>query len=123
MYKRIASVSDEDEIRDLQEEMIDRFGLLPEPTKNLFNITRLKLKAGPLGVRKIELGEKGGRMYFHERTNIDTGQLINLIQSQPQKYKLDGQNKLKISQEIPDGAMRFKVIGDLLESITLREAA
>ena len=123
MYKRIASVGHEDELRELQEEMIDRFGLLPDPLKNLFHIARLKLKAGPLGIRKIELGEKGGRLHFHERTNIDAGQLINLIHSQPQIYKLDGQNKLRIIQDIPDSAVRFKVLNDLLESITMRDAA
>ncbi len=123
MYKRIASVADEGELKELQEEMIDRFGLLPEALKNLFHITQLKLKAGRLGIRKIELGEKGGRLYFNEQTNIDTGQLINLIQSQPQSYKLDGQNKLRIIQDIPDSAMRFKILADLLESITMRDAA
>ncbi|MFT7458233.1 MAG: transcription-repair coupling factor (superfamily II helicase) [Planctomycetota bacterium] len=123
MYKRIASVSDESELSELQEEMIDRFGLLPDPIKSLFKIAKLKLKAGPLGIRKIELGENGGRLYFNEQTNIDTGKLINLIQSQPQRYKLDGQNKLRIIQEIPDSAARFKVLSDLLESITMRDAA
>jgi transcription-repair coupling factor (superfamily II helicase) len=123
MYKRIASVSDESELRDLQEEMIDRFGLLPEALKNLFQVTILKLKAGRLGVRKIELGEKGGRLYFHEQTNIDTGQLINLIQSQPQSYKLDGQNKLRIIEDIPNSEMRFRVLDELLEKITMRDAA
>lgn len=123
MYKRIASVVDDDELRDLQEEMTDRFGLLPEQLKNLFQISKLKLKAGRLGVRKIELGDKGGRLYFHEQTNIDTVQLINLIQSQPQKYKLDGQNKLRIIADIPDGPTRFKALADLLESITMRDAA
>ncbi len=123
MYKRIASVSDEDELRELQEEMIDRFGLLPEALKNLFEIARLKLSATPLGIRKIELGSTGGRLHFHEQTSIDTGQLINLIQSQPQRYKLDGQNKLRITEDIPDGAERFRILADLLDSITVRDAA
>ncbi|MBM2829840.1 MAG: transcription-repair coupling factor, partial [Gammaproteobacteria bacterium] len=65
MYKRIASARDENELTDLQEEMIDRFGLLPEPVKNLFQITTLKLKANPLGIRKIDLGKQGGRLHFH----------------------------------------------------------
>jgi len=123
MYKRIASVSDEDGLRDLQEEMIDRFGMLPESLKNLFQVTKLKLKAGKLGIRKIELGEKGGRLHFNEQTNIDTGQLINLIQSYPQNYKLDGQNKLRIIEDSSNGAMRFKILDDLFEKITMRNAA
>ncbi len=39
MYKRIANAADEDGLKELQVEMIDRFGLLPEPTKNLVRIT------------------------------------------------------------------------------------
>jgi transcription-repair coupling factor (superfamily II helicase) len=123
MYKRIASVANESDLRELQEEMIDRFGLLPEPVKNLFQITRLKLKAGRLGIRKIELGDKGGRLLFSETLNIDTEQLINLIQSQPEKYKLDGQNKLRIIEDIPGSVTRFKILDDLIEKITMKDAA
>ncbi|VAW72763.1 Transcription-repair coupling factor, partial [hydrothermal vent metagenome] len=54
LYKRIASAANEDELRELQVEMIDRFGLLPEPVKQLFEVTRLKLKAVPLGISKID---------------------------------------------------------------------
>jgi len=53
-YKRIASASDKTELRELQVEMIDRFGLLPDPTKNLFRITELKLGATPLGIKKLK---------------------------------------------------------------------
>ncbi|MCU0836579.1 MAG: transcription-repair coupling factor, partial [Chromatiaceae bacterium] len=64
MYKRIASAASAEELRELQVEMIDRFGLLPEPSKNLFAITELKLKAQPFGIRKIEAGPAGGRILF-----------------------------------------------------------
>ena len=123
MYKRIASSGNSAELRDLQEEMIDRFGLLPTALKNLFLVTGLKLKAGPLGIRKIELGEHGGRLHFHEQANINTDSLISLIQSQPQKYRLDGHNKLKILQDMPDLADRASVLEKLIETITMRDAA
>src|SRR3546814_15706027 len=45
LYKRIASARSEDDLRDLQVEMIDRFGLLPEPTKQFFAVASLKLMA------------------------------------------------------------------------------
>jgi len=64
MYKRIASADNEDELRELQVEMIDRFGLLPDNVKNLFRVTSFKLKATPLGIRKIEFGKDGGRIIF-----------------------------------------------------------
>ena len=123
MYKRIASAKDEDGLQDLQEEMIDRFGVLPEALKNLFNITRLKLAASPLGVRKIDLGPQGGRLHFHEQTRIDPMRVIKLIQSEPQTYRLDGNNKLKVSKELPDADSRFQVIRGLLENISTRDAA
>ncbi len=51
-------------LRELQVEMIDRFGLLPEPVKNLFAVAGIKLAASAIGIRKLELGEKGGRILF-----------------------------------------------------------
>lgn len=51
LYKRIANAADEDGLKELQVEMIDRFGLLPEPTKNLVRLTLLKLQAEKLGIK------------------------------------------------------------------------
>ncbi|MDE2273611.1 MAG: transcription-repair coupling factor, partial [Gammaproteobacteria bacterium] len=90
LYKRIADCQTDDELHELQVEMIDRFGLLPLPTKTLFRIAELKLRAAPLGVRKIEAGPKGGRLLFNDRPNVDPDTVIRLIQQQPQHYKLDG---------------------------------
>ena len=108
---------------ELKIEMIDRFGLLPDALKNLFQIAKLKLKAGPMGVQKIELGSSGGRLYFKKETAVDAGQLINLIQSSPNQYKLDGQDKLRIIQEMPDFDSRVRVLENLLDSISMRDAA
>src|SRR5690606_6414646 len=57
LYKRISSARDGDALRELQVEMIDRFGLLPDPVRHMFAIAELKLQAGALGIRKLELGE------------------------------------------------------------------
>jgi transcription-repair coupling factor (superfamily II helicase) len=114
MYKRIASARDSEELRELQVEMIDRFGLLPEATKNLFEITELKLKATRLGIRKIELGVQGGRITFHERPNIDPARVIQLIQSKPAVYRLDGKERLKLVHPLPDFKSRVATIEQLL---------
>ena len=57
-YKRIASAADKAELRGLQVDLIDRFGLLPEALKNLFRITRIKLQTAELGIEKIDIGEQ-----------------------------------------------------------------
>ncbi|HET7778906.1 MAG TPA: TRCF domain-containing protein, partial [Rudaea sp.] len=114
LYKRIASARDADALRELQVEMIDRFGLLPEPVKNLFAVTAVKLGANALGVRKFDLGDKGGRIVFKPQPNIDPLRVIKLIQAQPKVYSLDGQDKLKIRLELPGAAERLGTARDLL---------
>ena len=118
-YKRIASAANEDELRDLQVEMIDRFGLLPASLKNLFTVTALKLKAMPLGIRKIEAGQNGGRLLFHPKTDIDPARIVELIQTQPQVYKLDGGDKLRFAKSMPDGPDRVSAVASLLDHLTM----
>ena len=117
MYKRIANAADVEELRELQVEMIDRFGLLPEQAKNLIRVTELKLKAEPLGIKKIEAGPQGGRLIFSEKPNIDPLKIINLIQTQAKLYRLDGQDKLRFSipSELPEE--RIEVVEKVLESL------
>jgi transcription-repair coupling factor (superfamily II helicase) len=118
LYKRIAGAENDQELRDLQVEMIDRFGLLPEPAKSLFRINALKLKAGPMGIRKIELGKEDGRILFDEEPDIDTGKLIELIQTQPQHYRFDGRKTLRLSGDFATEAERFDKVAELLKLLS-----
>jgi transcription-repair coupling factor (superfamily II helicase) len=117
MYKRIASATDQRALDELQVEMIDRFGLLPETARNLMSVTALKLKAAPLGIRKIEAGAAGGRLIFGTKPNIDPDKIIVLIQNQPKVYKFDGKDKLRFMLPMEDENERFSVINDLLDKI------
>ena len=94
MYKRIASAEDADALRELRVEMIDRFGLVPEPVKNLFEATRLKQIAQELGILKLDMGEEGGRILFNEKPNIDPMKIMGLVQKRPWEYSIKGQDKL-----------------------------
>jgi transcription-repair coupling factor (superfamily II helicase) len=123
LYKRIAGAGDGNELQELQEEMIDRFGRPPEPLQTLFQQAALKLQAGPLGVRKIDIGASGGRILFQEQTHIDPARVIKLIQTQPDAYKLDGQNKLRILKPLPDTAARITELQHLFDYIAARDAA
>ncbi|NMQ18378.1 transcription-repair coupling factor [Candidatus Competibacter phosphatis] len=117
LYKRIASARDEEELRELQVEMIDRFGLLPAPVKTLFRVTGLKLRATPVGVKKIEAGPKGGRIVFGPAPKVDSAKLVRLIQSQSRVYKLDGKDKLRFIKDLPNAEARAAAVERLLEEI------
>ena len=108
LYKRIASARSEDDLRDLQVEMIDRFGLLPDSVKQLFAVASLKLMATPLGIRKLDFGANGGRIVFREKPDVDPMLIIKLIQQLPRVYKLDGQDKLKITLDLPGATERIR---------------
>jgi transcription-repair coupling factor (superfamily II helicase) len=114
LYKRIASARNADQLRDLQVEMIDRFGLLPEPTKTLFALSGLKLMATPLGIRKLDFGANGGRITFRDKPEVDPMAIIRLIQQQPRVYKLDGQDKLRVTLELPGASERIRSAQEVL---------
>ncbi|MES2818467.1 MAG: transcription-repair coupling factor [Pseudomonadota bacterium] len=117
LYKRIASAVDEDGLKDLQVEMIDRFGLLPEPTKNLVRLTLLKLQAEQLGIKKVDAGPQGGRLEFAAQTPVDPLTLIRLIQSQPNRYKFEGATHFKFQVPMERPEERFNTLETLFERL------
>jgi len=118
LYKRIANAADENGLRELQVEMIDRFGLLPEPAKHLVRLTLLKLQAASLGITKIDAGPQGGRIEFAADTSVDPMVLIKLIQSQPNRYKFEGATMFKFQVPMERPEERFNTLEALLERLS-----
>ena len=114
LYKRISSTETVADLRELQVEMIDRFGLLPEPVKTLFSVTELKQQAQQMGIKKIEANAGGGRIIFGAEPNINAEQLIKLIQTQAQVYKFDGADKLRFIKPFADVGEKLAFIENLL---------
>ena len=120
IYKRIASAKDNNALDDIQIELIDRFGLLPQATKNLVQQAKLKLKAQTLGIRKIEAGPESGAVEFSDSTTVDPTQIIGLMQKQPNVYKMEGANKLKFIKRSDDAKSRFTLVTGLLNELAKR---
>ena len=123
MYKRIASAESLEALQDLESETIDRFGPLPDAAKSLFRVTALKLKAAPLGIRKIDFGERGGRIVFQTRPNIDTARILGLIQTQPQHFRLEGADRLKVAMDLAETDARIRTLDHLLDTLRAQDAA
>ncbi len=117
LYKRIASCQNNKELKALQIEMIDRFGLLPNSTKNLFANTRLKLFSQKIGIDKISLYENKAIITFGSKNTIEPIKIINLIQNRATKYQLKGQNQLIVKQEMPEDIRRIELIEHLLKTL------
>ncbi len=121
LYKRIASAVDSHELRELQVEMIDRFGLLPIQVKNLFRCAEIRLHAGALGLSKIEASNQGGRVEFAEDTQVHPLNIVKLVQMAPARYQLDGANALKFKEPLEDPAQRFDFVEALLSKLAAKQ--
>lgn len=117
LYKRLSAAKDSTGLRQLKVELIDRFGLLPEPAENLFAATALKLQAAPLALTKIEAGPDVGRLHFGKASKVDPATLITLVQADPQAYRLEGDSKLIFFRDMPDIATRIERVAELLEKL------
>jgi len=117
LYKRISSAQSESELITLREEIIDRFGLYDTPVENLFRLSKQKLLARKLGIKRIDLGAKGGRIDFVDEPNIEPAAIISLIQ-QGSNYRLDGGNRLRIRRSMPDAESRFEQVDEFLDVVS-----
>ena len=117
LYKRIASAKNSAGLRELQVEMIDRFGLLPDPIKALFEVAELRLTAEQMGIMKLDFGPHGGRVEFSDQAQADPAALIQLIQERSQDFRMHGPQKLRILMQQQDPARRFQEAKTLLERL------
>lgn len=113
-YKRIASSHDEDELKELRTELIDRFGMLPDSGKFLLANAAIRLQAEKLGIKRIEAHDQGGFIEFGENNKVSPHFLISLLQRQPQTFRLDGPVRLKFVIDLSDRVGRIEFIKQLL---------
>ncbi|NVJ66068.1 MAG: transcription-repair coupling factor [Gammaproteobacteria bacterium] len=118
LYKRIANANEQAQLEALQVEFIDRFGLLPDALKNLFDISQLTLEVADLGINKIDLVRSGVRIAFAQDTQVDPTKLIRLIQMNPALYRFENNVMLKILTEEEELEPLLKMIRLVIEKIS-----
>ena len=119
LYKRIANSKNNNELNEIQVELIDRFGLLPDSTKNLVAVTAIKQRCSKLGIARIEAHALGGAVTFTEHSKVDPMFLVSLLQTQSNTFKLDGPSKLKFTTALENSAERLNWLKQLLDSFKL----
>ena len=117
LYKRIASAVSEDELKELKIEMIDRFGLLPDSTNNLFESSSLKNYAMGIGIHKINIYDDKAEITLKDKSMINTSKIIHLIQTKPQQFQLKNQSTLVLKEEMEADFSRIRRISKVLSNI------
>ncbi len=113
LYKRLANCEAQDELETLQEELVDRFGRLPEPAQALVACHRLRVVARPLGVAKIDAGPERATIQFVKNPPIDAGALILLVQKDG-RIRFHGPDRVRIERAAPALADRVALLREFL---------
>ena len=97
--------------------MIDRFGLLPQATKNLFAVAEIRLLCRNLGITRLDFGPAGGRIEFADDASADPEALIGLVQRRSSAFRMDGPQKLRILMQEEQAETRFEQATRLLDEL------
>lgn len=116
LYKRLANCATAEELEEMHQELIDRFGLLPEPAQTLLDSHRLRILAKPLGISKVDASGEAIQIQFVANPPIDPLRVLHLIQTK-RHYKLSGQDKLRIELKFGDVTQRVLAIKNFLNEL------
>jgi transcription-repair coupling factor (superfamily II helicase) len=112
LYKRLANCETIEDLEALQEELVDRFGLMPDATRALIDSHRLRIEAKSLGIVKVDAGPEAMVLQFQPNPPIDPARIIQLIQTR-KSFKLSGQDRLRVEEKhasVPERTQRIRAI-------------
>ena len=116
-YKRISNAVNADKLNNIRIELIDRFGLLPQPVKYLFAVHQIRLKAEELGIAKIDVTKGGGLIDFLPDTPLQAITIIQMMQKQPTYYRMEGGQRLKVTVQLEESDKRLAFVEALLDQL------
>ena len=113
LYKRLANCTTPAELVAMQEELVDRFGLPPEPTRALLACHRLRIESERFGVIRIDSGPERTQLQFGPHADFDPARLIALI-ARDGRYRLAGQDRVRVERAAPSLEERVTLVRELL---------
>jgi len=116
LYKRFANCDTLEELERLGEELIDRFGSLPDAARALVECHRLRILGKPLGVARIDATDSIIQLQFVPKPPIEPIKVLNLVQSRP-NYRLGGQDRLRIEASLPDVGARIAAVREVFTAL------
>jgi len=118
LYRRLNQARDKAEIESLAAEMIDRFGELPQATKNLVRLIEIKHQAIEANVAKIDVGARGTLVTFHQDDFPDGPGLLAYVDRLKDTAKLRPDMKLVINRAWGDPQSRLNGLFQLTKGLS-----
>ncbi|CAM4337458.1 transcription-repair coupling factor [Acinetobacter pragensis] len=116
-YKRISNTDSIEKLDNIRMELIDRFGVPPQPVKQLFSVHQIRLKAEQLGMTKIDISSHGGYVEFSPDTPVQAMSIIQMMQKHPTFFRMEGGQRLKVMVMLEDYDKRIQFLNDLLDNL------
>jgi len=116
IYKRLANCQADDELERLTEELVDRFGPLPDPTRVLLECHKLRIQGAPLGVLKIDASPTAIVIQFVPEPPVEPRKILALVQSS-RIYRLPGPDRVKIEMKHEDLKQRSNEVRQFLRKL------
>lgn len=110
LYKRIGSLKTVEEINDMREELIDRFGPIPEEVENLLKTVEIKQICMLCGIERVEAGARGILIAFHNNTFKNVDKLMDFVTKQLGAIKIRPDQKLFIERDLTSYKVRLEII-------------
>ena len=117
LYKRLSNCQTKEHLHELQVEMIDRFGLLPDEVKALFQLAELRQFGEQLGLKKIEAGPNGGRLQFTQNTAVEPMTIVSMVQNNPAIFRLQNNDQLSFTMPMDSAEQRFSEVNKILQQL------
>ncbi|HZM37388.1 MAG TPA: transcription-repair coupling factor [Burkholderiales bacterium] len=117
LYKRLADADTREALDSLREELIDRFGPLPEPAKALIECHQVRIAARPLGVARIDATHEAVQLQFIKNPPVDAAKVIAFIQRKGRHARLAGPERLRVDAKLPAWQERAAAVKDILQQL------
>ena len=117
LYKRLADAATREELDVLREELVDRFGELPEPARALLESHQVRIAARPLGVARIDATHEAVQLQFIKNPPLDGAKVIDFIRRKGRAARLAGPEKLRVEAKMPAWQERAQAVQEILKQL------
>jgi transcription-repair coupling factor (superfamily II helicase) len=117
LYKRLADAEGREQLDLLREELVDRFGELPEPARALIECHRVRIAARPLGVARVDATHEAVQLQFVKNPPLDGAKIIEFIRRKGRAARLAGPDKLRVEVKMPAWQERAQAVRDILQQL------
>jgi transcription-repair coupling factor (superfamily II helicase) len=117
LYKRLADAESREALDMLREELVDRFGELPEPARALLECHEVRIAARPLGVARVDATHEAVQLQFIKNPPLDGAKVIDFIRKKGRHARLAGPEKLRVDAKLPAWQERAAAVKDILHQL------